>query len=142
MFNPSRSEARQFFADTWRKYRNQEPLSAMENIVVEVVVAHPEYHRVLESPDEFLDRDFAPQFGELNPFLHLSMHVAVTEQLTIDQPSGIAAAFQRLRAKVASDHEAKHKIMDCLGETLWQSQRYGNLPDADSYLGCIEKASI
>ena len=141
MFNPSRNEARQFFIDTWRKYRNQEPLSDMQGVVVEVAIAHPEYHRALESPDEFLDKDFPPEFGAVNPFLHLSMHVAIAEQLAIDQPPGIAAAFQRLQMKLASDHEARHKIIDCLGEMLWQSQRDGTPPDATSYLACINKSS-
>jgi hypothetical protein len=142
MFNPSRTEARQFFVETWQKYRAQEPLSGMESLIVEVVIAHPEYHRVFESADEFLDKDFPPEFGEVNPFLHLGMHVAIAEQLAIDQPTGIAAAFDRLKTKLASDHEARHKIMDCLGEMLWQAQRDGGPPDAAAYLGCIDKASI
>lgn len=141
MFNPSRSEARQFFIHTWRKYRNQEPLSGMESVVVEAVIAHPEYHRVLESAEDFLDKDFPPEFGDINPFLHLSMHVAIAEQLAIDQPPGIAAAFDLLKTKLTSDHEARHKIMDCLGETLWQSQRNGTPPDVAAYLGCIKKIS-
>ena len=141
MFNPSRAEARQFFIDTWRKYRNQEPLTGMESVVVEAVSAHPEYHRALESPDEFLDKDFPPEFGDVNPFLHLSMHVAIAEQLAIDQPAGIAAACTRLQLKLASDHEARHIILDCLGEMLWQSQRTGTPPDAALYLACIERAS-
>ncbi len=141
MFNPSRNEARQFFIDSWRKYRNQEPLSAMEGVVVEVTIAHPEYHRVLESPDEFLDKDFPPEFGDVNPFLHLGMHVAIAEQLSIDQPQGIVAAFEALKMKLASDHEARHKIIDCLGEMLWQSQRHGTPPDVASYLACIEQVS-
>lgn len=139
MFNPSRSEARQFFIDTWRKYRNREALTAIEGVVAEVVIAHPEYRRVLESPDKFLDKDFPPEFGDVNPFLHFSMHVAIAEQLAIDQPPGITAAFRRLQRKLASDHEAKHRIMDCLGEMLWQSQRYSKPPDAAAYLSCIEK---
>ena len=110
-------------------------------MVVDVVIAHPEYHRVLESPDEFLDKDFPPEFGDVNPFLHLSMHVAIAEQLAIDQPPGIAAAFQRLKTKLASDHEARHRMIDCLGEMLWQTQRYSGPPDAAAYLGCIDKAS-
>ena len=141
MFNPSRAEARQFFIDTWRKYRNQESLTGMESVVVEAVSGHQEYHRALESPDEFLDKDFPPEFGDVNPFLHLSMHVAIAEKLAIDQPAGIAAAYTRLQMKLASDHEARHIIMDCLGEMLWQSQRSGTPPDAALYLGCIERAS-
>ena len=142
MFTPSRTEARQFFIDTWRKYRNQEPLSSMESMVVEAVSAHPEYHPVLESPDEFLDKDFPPEFGDVNPFLHFGMHVAIAEQLSIDQPPGIVAAFETLKVKLASDHEARHKIIDCLGEMLWQSQRSGTPPDAASYIACIASASI
>ena len=141
MFNPSRAEARQFFIDAWRKYRDQEPLTGMESMVIEAVSVHPEYHRMLESSDEFLDKDFPPESGDVNPFLHLSMHVAIAEQLAIDQPPGIAVAFQRLQMKLASDHEARHKIMDCLGEMLWQSQRHGTPPDAVSYLACIYKAN-
>ena len=141
MFNPSRNEARQFFIDSWRKYRNQEPLSPMQGIVVDVITAHPEYHPMLESPDEFLDKDFPPEFGDVNPFLHLGMHVAIAEQLSIDQPQGIVAAFEALKMKLASDHEARHKIIDCLGEILWQSQRHGTPPDVASYLTCIEQVS-
>jgi Domain of unknown function (DUF1841) len=140
VFNPSRSEARKFFIDTWQKYRNQEALSDMEAVVVEALIAHPEYHRVVETPDQFIDKDFLPEFGDVNPFLHLSMHVAIAEQLAIDQPPGIVAAFQRLQTKVASDHEARHKIMNCLGEMLWQSQRHGEAPDALAYLSCIDRA--
>ncbi len=117
MFNPSRAEARQLFIDAGCKYRNQETLTGMEGVVVTAVFAHPEYHRVLESPNEFLGKDFPAEFGDVNPFLHLSMHLAIAEQLAIDLPPVIAAAFHRLQTKLASDHEARHKIMDCLGET-------------------------
>ena len=114
----------------------------MQGIVVDVITAHPEYHPMLESPDEFLDKDFPPEFGDVNPFLHLGMHVAIAEQLLIDQPQGIVAAFEALKMKLASDHEARHKIIDCLGEILWQSQRHGTPPDVASYLACIDRASI
>jgi Domain of unknown function (DUF1841) len=141
MFTPSRAEARKFFIETWRKYCAQEPLSAMEGLVAETIVDHPEYHRVLESAEEFLDKDFPPEFGDVNPFLHLGMHVAIAEQLSIDQPPGIVAAFEALKMKLASDHEARHKILDCLGEMIWHSQRHGTPPDSASYLACIDKAS-
>ena len=142
MFTPSRTEARKFFIDTWRKYQSQEPLSAMESLLVDVILAHPEYHGVLESAEEFLDKDFPPEFGDVNPFLHMGMHVAIAEQLSINQPPGIVAAFEKLKMKLASDHEARHKMLDCLGEMLWQSQRHGTPPDAASYLACINNANI
>ena len=137
MFNPSRAEARQFFIATWQKYQRQEPLSGIETVIVEVAIAHPEYQRELEHPGQFVDKDYSPEIGDVNPFLHLSMHVAIAEQLAIDQPPGIAAEFARLKTKLASDHEARHKIMECLGETLWQAQRTGSPPDAAVYLACI-----
>ena len=137
MFSPSRAEARQFFIATWQKYQRQEPLAGIETIIVEAAIAHPEYHRELQHPEQFVDKDYSPEMGDVNPFLHLSMHVAIAEQLAIDQPHGIAAEFARLKTKLASDHEARHKIIECLGETLWQAQRSGSPPDAASYLACI-----
>ena len=93
MFNPSRDQARQFFFDAWQKYRAGQPLEGLETVAVEVALAHPEYHDTLDDPERFLDRDYTPDAGQTNPFLHLSLHVAIEEQLSIDQPPGIRAEF-------------------------------------------------
>jgi len=138
MFAPSRDQARQFFFDTWSKYRQGTALSGLEKMALDIVLQHPEYHRLLEERDRYLDRDYTPEAGEFNPFLHLSLHLAIEEQLSIDQPHGIRARYERLVAKTGSEHDAKHEILECLGETIWAAQRAGRAPDEAAYLQCIE----
>ena len=137
MFSPSRDQARQFFFDAWKKYRAGEPLSALEQVAVSVITLHPEYHALLDDPAA-IDRDYAPEAGGINPFLHLSLHLAIEEQLAIDQPPGLRAGFERIAAATGSPHEAKHALLECLAETIWQAQRAGRPPDQALYLGCVE----
>jgi hypothetical protein len=139
MFNPSRDEARRFFFDTWGKYRRGEVLSGLETVAMAVIGLHPEYHGLLDAPERHLERDFLPETGDINPFLHLSLHLAVEEQLAIDQPAGILALYQRLLQKTGSEHDAKHAVLECLGETIWQAQRSNTAPDERGYLECLEK---
>ena len=139
MFDPTREQVRAFFFETWRKYRAGEPLAGLEAIVLEVILAHPEYHAALEEPDRFRERNYSPELGEPNPFLHMSMHLAIEEQLSIDQPSGIASSFAALTAKHGDRHEAMHDALECLGEMVWRSQRDHAPPDAAAYLECLKK---
>jgi Domain of unknown function (DUF1841) len=141
MFTPSRREAREFLFATWQKYKLKQLLTDIESFALSVMLLHPEYHSALSQPEKYLERDYLPEFGETNPFLHMSMHLAIEEQLSIDQPHGILAAFTTLRAKLDSEHDAKHRIMDCLAETLWQAQRAGQSPDTDLYLGCLQRVA-
>jgi hypothetical protein len=138
MFNPSREQARQFFFDTWRKYRNQEALEGLESVALAVILLHPEYHPLLDEPGRYRDRDYQPDAGAANPFLHLSMHLAIEEQLSVDQPPGIKAEFTRLTLKLGGRHAAFHEVLECLGETLWQAQRNNLAPDALAYLECLK----
>jgi hypothetical protein len=137
VFNPSREQARQFFFDAWRRFRHAESLSGLEQVAVEVVLEHPEYHALLHAPERNLDRDFSADAGTMNPFLHLSLHLAIREQLAIDQPRGLRAEHERLVRELGSEHDAAHAVLECLGETLWQAQRLGTGPDAAVYLDCL-----
>ena len=139
MFNPSRAEARRLFFDAWRKQREGLPLTPLESMALGVALLHPEYHGILDQPDKYLERDYLPEFGETNPFLHMGLHLAVSEQLTIDQPPGIRAAWRRLRDKTRGEHEALHAILECLAETVWQAQRSGAPVDGQHYLDCIAR---
>ncbi len=139
MFNPTREETRRFFFDTWQKYSIKEQLSALEGTALDIVLQHPEYHVILANPDKYLTQDFLPEFGETNPFLHMSMHLAIEEQLSIDQPPGIRAHFQSLLEKCSGTHDAQHVAMDCLAEMIWQAQRNQSSPDATFYLDCLEQ---
>ena len=139
MFAPSRDEARRFLVDAWRKYSAGAPLSGLEQAAAKLIAMHPEYHGVLAAPDAHIERDYQPEQGDINPFLHLSLHLAVAEQLAIDQPPGIAAHYQRLCASRGDAHEAQHAIVECLGEMIWQAQRTGGGPDAAVYFACLER---
>ena len=141
MFTPSRREAREFLFAAWKKYDNNQLLTQIEGLALKVMLLHPEYHSALAQPAKYLERDYLPEFGETNPFLHMSLHLAIEEQLSIDQPQGILTAYTTLRDKLESEHEAKHRIMDCLGETLWQAQRAGHAPDTAIYLACLQQAA-
>ncbi len=125
--------------ETWRKYHAGEPLSALEKIALEVLVRHPAYHAILDAPDRYNDRDYGPESGQMNPFLHLNLHLAIEEQLSIDQPPGIRAEFERLRGLRGDEHDAQHDLLECLGEVLWQSQRSGAPLDAALYLDCLRR---
>ena len=139
MFNPSRDEARRFLAGAWRKYRAGQPLTGLEQTAAGIIAMHPEYHALLEDLEASLDRDWAPEAGAANPFLHLSLHLAVAEQLAIDQPPGIVGQYRRLCAARPDEHAALHVAIDCLGEVLWQAQRQRAAPDGEAYLACLRR---
>ncbi|HEY5862728.1 MAG TPA: DUF1841 family protein [Casimicrobiaceae bacterium] len=140
MFSPTREEARRFLIDAWRKFRAGEPISALERQAAGLIALHPEYHAMLDAPERHVERDFTPESGTVNPFLHLSLHLAVAEQLAIDQPPGIRAQFERLRAAKGDEHAALHAVLECLGEVIWQSQRTNAPPDGALYLECLTRA--
>lgn len=139
MFNPSREQARQFFFDTWRKYRQREMLSAMEDLALDVILLHPEYHRMLDDAERYQDKDYLPEMGDTNPFLHMGMHIAIKEQLSIDQPVGIRLRFERLHKQTGDEHAATHQVMECLAEMIWQAQRTRSALDATVYFECLDR---
>jgi len=141
MFAPTREEARRFLTDSWAKFRSQAPLTDLEQIAAGLIALHPEYHSVLEQPDRHTSRDFAPETGDVNPFLHLSLHLAAAEQLAIDQPPGICAEFARIRAARGDEHAALHAVVECLGEVVWHAQRHRTPPDGALYLACLKRQS-
>jgi Domain of unknown function (DUF1841) len=139
VFNPSRDEARRFLTDAWARCQAQQPLTDLQRIAAGLIAMHPEYHATFAVADAHVERDYAPEVGAINPFLHLSLHLAVAEQLAIDQPPGIRAQFERLRNARGDEHEALHAVVECLGEVVWSAQRHGTPPDAALYLACLER---
>jgi hypothetical protein len=136
VFDPSREQVRDLFFGVWRKYRAGEPLAGIESLALDVILLHPEYHGVLSLPLKYREKDYT---DETNPFLHMSLHVAFEEQLSIDQPQGIVACWQRLLARHGERHAALHQAIECLAETMWRAQRDSAPPDAAAYLQCLEK---
>jgi len=136
MFEPSRDQVREMFFGAWRKYRAGEPIAGIESLALDVILLHPEYHGVLSLPGKFRDKDYT---DETNPFLHMSLHVALEEQLSIDQPPGIVRLFNELLSRKGDKHAALHHALECLAETMWRAQRDQAPPDAAAYLACLER---
>jgi hypothetical protein len=143
MFEPSREEVRQFFCSAWAKHCQGQPASAQECIAIACMLEHPEYHELLGNLERALTQDFPVEAGRENPFLHLSMHLALEEQSSIDQPRGIGALLERLRLRLGDRHAAAHEAMECLGEILWRTQRGTLAADMDiinrEYLDCLQR---
>jgi hypothetical protein len=138
MFNPSREQVRQFFCEAWRKHRERLILEGAETTAADLIAEHPEYHVLLENPQAAIEQEFTPEDGRMNPFLHLSLHLAVAEQISIDQPRGIKAAYFALR-RTLDVHDAEHAVMECLGETLWRAQRNNAPMDGEAYFDCLRR---
>ncbi|GMR08002.1 MAG: DUF1841 family protein [Gammaproteobacteria bacterium] len=139
MFDADRNQMRQMFFQTWRKYQQKLALEPMERLVGDIIVQHPEYHDIIEKPETSLEREYHPEQGETNPFLHMGMHIAIAEQLGSDRPAGFRDMYQALQMHFQDSHTAEHHIMECLGECLWQAQRQGFAPDELKYLDCLRQ---
>ncbi len=137
MFTPSSQDVRRFFCQTWAKMQGNSILTPLEAMASDWLQEHPEYQADLANEEQALARDYTVESGQQNPFLHLSMHLSIAEQLSIDQPRGIKALYTQLARQLDSQHEAAHVIMECLGEMLWSSQRNNTPPDGAQYLQCI-----
>lgn len=132
--NQSRDELRRVYVDAWRKHRERLPMEPLEAQVADVIALHPEYQAALENPEAVVDRDYSPEGGQSNPFLHMGLHLAVRDQAATDRPAGIRQAFEAVAARMGSVHDAEHRIIECLAEALWEAQRAGRPPDEQAYL--------
>jgi hypothetical protein len=139
MFQPSQSDVRRFFCAAYRKQRGGLPLDPMETLAARWIVEHPEYHAELADEATAQQAVYNVEEGRTNPFLHLSMHLSIHEQVAIDQPTGIRQAVDLLAARRNSLHEAHHEVMDCLGEMIWASQRSGLPPDGVAYIDAVRR---
>jgi hypothetical protein len=143
MFAPSRDEVRRFFCTAWSKHRSGLPVEPQERNAIACILEHPEYQELLSRVDQALEQDFPVEAGRENPFLHLSLHLALAEQFSIDQPPGIRAALEHLQQRLGDRHAADHEAMECLGEILWRTQRGTLAADIDginrTYLECLQR---
>ncbi|WP_395402635.1 DUF1841 family protein [Pseudoduganella sp. UC29_106] len=139
MFTPSSHDVRRFFCEVFRKHHAKEILTPLESMALDWIVQHPEYDDALQDAEAAVARDYSVEGGQANPFLHLSMHLSIAEQVSIDQPRGIRAAYEALSRKLDSSHEAHHVIMECLGEMIWNSQRRGLPPDGEAYVEAVRR---
>lgn len=136
MFSPSQHEVREFFCAAFRKQREGVPLAPIEALAADWIAKHPEYHAELADAQAAVAASYTVEEGRTNPFLHLAMHLSISEQLSVDQPPGIRRAYERLLARRGSAHAAQHALMECLGEMLWAAQKSGLPPDGSAYVDC------
>ena len=139
LFNPSRDEVREFFFNAWSQFKAQKPLTDLEKIALGVINMHPEYQAILDAPEQYKSQQYFPEFGETNPFLHMSLHLSILEQISINQPTGITDIYQSLKLKYQDEHDAQHTILECLGEAIWQAQRNNTALDANFYVQLLQQ---
>lgn len=139
MFQPSQADVRRFFCSVYAKQQQAQPMEAIELLAAQWIAEHPEYHADFSDVDAALARMGERNSGADNPFLHLSMHLSVSEQCSIDQPPGIRQAVELLAARRGDLHAAHHEVMDCLGRMIWESQRAGRPPDGQAYIDAVRR---
>jgi hypothetical protein len=138
MFDPSQADVRRFFCAVQAKSATGQPMDALETLAGQWLQEHPKYRPELADVQAALGKTYDGEGGS-NPFLHLAMHLSISEQCSIDQPRGIRQAVELLAARRASLHEAHHEAMECLGRMLWESQRSGHPPDGAAYIECVQR---
>ena len=139
MFAPTQAEVRQFFCAAWAKSQANEPMDAMETLAAGWVAEHPEWHADLADAEAAVARQYGEGAVGGNPFLHLSMHLAISEQCSIDQPRGIRQAVELLARRRGDLHAAHHEAMECLGQMLADAQRHSRPPDGEAYVACVQR---
>ncbi len=138
MYTDNRDAYRQLFFDVWAKYQKQLPMQPVEQQVLEVIIAHPEYHALLSSPQQFMTQEFEI---EENPFFHMSLHIAIREQLTLDRPTGIKQIHQTLLTKLPSPHDTEHYMATVLARIMHAAQQTGHPPDEQQYLNELKRGA-
>ncbi len=137
MYTDNRNAYRQTFFEAWQKHLHHLPVEPLEAQIINIMLAHPEYHALFNQPEKFLNQAFEP---EENPFMHLSLHLAVREQIQANRPTGITHLYQEVLARFHNAHDAEHELVTTLGQFLWQAQQSGNMPDENAYLETLREA--
>ena len=137
IFGQDRNELRKMYADAWRKRCENAPLTPLETQIANVIESHPEYHQDVMSDE--LDKDYTPEGGKTNPFLHMGLHLGIREQVATNRPPGIRKVYATLTSSIGDAHQAEHRMIDCLAETLWEAQSHQTAPDEQAYLDRLHR---
>jgi hypothetical protein len=138
LFGQDRDQLRSFYCQAWRLHRQGQALEPLQTQIVAVIERHPEYQPLLENSDQALGKEYLPEMGETNPFLHMGLHLAIQEQIATDRPGGIRSLYKSLAGRHPDTHSLDHRLMECLAEMIWQAQKNGEAPDERRYLNCIK----
>lgn len=139
IFGQDRDQLRRIWFESWKNYSDGKTLIPLHQELVNIIKLHPEYLVMFDNPDAYLGKEYLPEFGETNPFLHMSMHQGIHEQLSSNRPKGIRKVYEKLCQQIGDPHDTEHAMMEGFAETLWQAQRTGTLPDENNYLKRVKK---
>lgn len=134
-FGNQPEQTRQYFYDAWRKFQKKEVLTLLDAQLVGVIKDHPEYHKLLNTSFK-KEQSYYPELGQMNPFLHMGLHLALREQIQTDRPAGIRALYKKLEKKYGA-LETEHRMMEPLAEALWLAQKNQCMPDERRYLQAL-----
>ena len=137
LYTQDRTQQRQFLANAWQKFIDKKVLDPLEDQLTQVIGMHPEYHKLISN----VESEFFPESGEVNPFLHINLHLSLREQLSINQPKGINEYYQKILGKVQDPHEVEHLMMDCIAQMIFSSQKNNTSMDHQAYIRCLEAQS-
>ena len=133
MFFQDRKSQREFLAKSWQKYTSNIPLEPLEEQLVSIIEIHPEYQDLITN----IDSEYFPEQGEINPFLHINLHLALKDQLSLNEPNGVREVHQKLIYHFKDQHVVEHLMMECIAEMIYLSQKNNTAMDQESYLNCI-----
>jgi hypothetical protein len=133
VFFQDRKKQREFLANSWQKYTSNKPLEPLEQQLVSVIKIHPEYHNLIGN----IDSEYLPEQCGVNPFLHINLHLALRDQLSINQPKGVKEVHQKLIDQYKDPHVVEHLMMECIAEMIYISQKNNTTMDQESFLNCI-----
>jgi len=141
-YTNNRNQLRQFYYDTWQKHKTHQALNDLEKQILAIMLEHPEYQNTFENNATTSTQDFSETLGQANPFMHMGLHLAVRDQIALDQPPGIQQLFQQQLNKGQKPHDLEHQIMDILAEQLWQDTQAQKPLDMANYLENLKKTLI
>ena len=139
MFEANRQQLRQKYFDVWNRHLEKLPMEPLDIKICDLILAHPEYHTIFSQPDKYLDKDYLPEQGESNPFLHLSLHLGIREQISTNRPEGIQAIYENLMSRYQDSHQVEHMIMECMMAQLFEAQKNQQMPDEQLYRMALKK---
>lgn len=129
MFTNNRDAYRKAFATVWQKHQKNISLDPQELQLLQVMLLHPEYESIYSEATQAQEYSL-----EENPYIHLSLHLTLREQIALNRPKGMTEIYNALMQQENNAHTCEHEMMNVLANLLWQAQQSGNMPSEEIYL--------
>jgi hypothetical protein len=103
-----RESNRQRLHEVWVAAKAGRPLAGEEAAYAKAMLDHPEYHNAWEFADQVGAAEYVVDGA--NPFLHITVHVIIENQLAQGDPPEVAKTLERLLGQGMGRHGAIHAI--------------------------------